>query len=200
LTLSPRKYTIPDTGYGASGSDRNEERRICMNDPNDLVCVTRYCPNCGTEIFCRTEHGKRRVYLSEGMTDPTRDCPECKFNLLSVPFEMLLEDPGLAMERRSLFHKVQTGKHLVEAVFQRRPDLFETKAAAKKAIDAVGTALFDLLSNGEGVRWSGLGSFRIQERKARRGKDPRTGREIRIPAKRVIRFRPAEALTEQLNR
>jgi len=171
-----------------------------MADPNDLVCVTRYCPNCGTEIFCRTEHGKRRVfYLSEDMTDPTHACPQCEFNLISIPFELLLEDPDLAKQRRLLPHKLQTGKRLVDAVFGRRPDLFGNKAAAKKAIDAVGAVLFDLLSKGETVRWSRLGSFAMKERKARRGRDPRTGRELRIPAKKTVRFRPAKALEEKLN-
>lgn len=170
-----------------------------MVDSDDLVCVTRYCPNCGTEIFCRTEQGKRKIYLSEDMADPTHACPECKFNLISIPFELLLEDPALAQERRLHFHKVQTGKQLVESVLERRPDLFDSKAAAKRAIDAVGATLFDLLSNGEDVRWSGLGSFIIQDRKARRGKDIRTGRDIQIPAKKAIRFRPAKALKERLN-
>ena len=172
-----------------------------MADPDDFVCVTRYCPNCGTEIFCRSDYEKHRVfYLSEGMTDPTHACPECKFNLMSVPFELLLEDPDLARKRRSLPYSVQTGKRLVEAVFRRRPDLFGTKAATKKAVDAIGAVLFDMLSTGEGVRWSGLGSFKILERKARRGRDPRTGREFRIPSKKAVRFRPAKALKERLNK
>jgi len=171
-----------------------------MVDPNDLVCVTRYCPNCGTEIFCRTEHGKHRVfYLSEDMTDPTHACPECEFNLISIPFELLLDDPELARERKMLSHQIRTGSQLVRAVFQRRPDLFGSKVATKKAIDAVGAVLFDMLSTGHDVRWSGLGSFKIQERKARRGRDPRTGRELRIPAKKAVRFRPARALEEKLN-
>jgi DNA-binding protein HU-beta len=171
-----------------------------MVEPNDLVCVIRYCPNCGTEIFCRSDYEKHRVfYLSEDMTDPTHACPQCEFNLVSVPFELLLDDPDLAMERRLLLHKVQTGKRLVEAVFQRRADLFGTKAATKKAVDAVGAVLFDLLSTGETVRWSGLGSFKVQERRARRGRNPRTGRELKIPAKKAIRFTPARALKEKLN-
>jgi DNA-binding protein HU-beta len=171
-----------------------------MVDPNDLVCVTRYCPNCGTEIFCRTEHEKHRVfYLSEDMTDPTHDCPQCEFNLISVPFELLLDDPELARKRRLVPHRVQTGKRMVEAVFQRRPDLFGSKAAAKRAIDAVGAVLFDLLSAGEHVRWSGLGSFRIRERKPRKGINPQTGRGLQIPAKKAIQFLPARALKERLN-
>jgi DNA-binding protein HU-beta len=171
-----------------------------MVHPNDLVCVARYCPNCGTEIFCRSDYEKHRVfYLSEDMTDPTHACPQCQFDLISVPFELLLEDPDLARQRRSLPHRVQTGKRLVEAVFQRRPDLFGSKAATKRAIDAVGAVLFDLLSTGEDVRWSGLGSFRIQERKPRRGQNPRTGRELQIPAKKAIRFTPAKALKDKLN-
>jgi DNA-binding protein HU-beta len=171
-----------------------------MVDPNDLVCVTRYCPNCGSEIFCRTEHGKRRVfYLSEDMEDPIHDCPQCKFDLINIPFELLLDDPDLARERRMLPYQLKTGNSLVDAVFRRRPDLFKNKAATKKAIDAVGTVLFDKLSTGHEVRWSGLGSFKIQERKARAGRDPRTGRELRIPAKKAVRFRPARALDEKLN-
>lgn len=171
-----------------------------MVDLNDFVCVTRYCPNCGTEIFCRSDYEKHRVfYLSEDMTDPTHDCPQCQFNLISVPFELLLEDPDLARERRLLPHRVQTGKRLVQAVLKRRPDLFGSKAATKRVIDAVGAVLFDLLSTGEGVRWSGLGSFRIQERKPRRGRNPRTGRELQIPAKKAIRFTPAKALKDKLN-
>ena len=171
-----------------------------MVEPNDLMCVTRYCPNCGTEIFCRSDYEKHRVfYLSEDMADPTHSCPQCEFNLVSVPFELLLEEPDLAMERRLLPFRVRTGRRLVEAVFRRQPDLFGTKAATKKAVDAIGAVLFDVLSTGEGVRWSGLGSFKIQQRKARRGRDPRSGREIQIPAKKVIRFIPAKALKEKLN-
>jgi DNA-binding protein HU-beta len=171
-----------------------------MVEPNDLVCVTRYCPNCGTEIFCRSDYGKHRVfYLSEDMTDPTHACPQCEFNLINVPFELLLEDADLARERRLLPHRVQTGRRLVEAVFRRRPDLFGTKAATKRAVDAVGAVLYDLLSTGEAVRWSGLGSFRILRREARRGRNPRTGRELQIPAKKVIRFKPTKTLEEKLN-
>jgi DNA-binding protein HU-beta len=172
-----------------------------MVEADDVVCVTRYCPNCGTEIFCRSDYGKHRVfYLSEDMTDPTHACPQCEFNLISVPFELLLDDPDLARERRLLPHRVQTGRRLVEEVFRRRPDLFRNKAATKKAVDAVGAVLFDLIAAGEGVRWSGLGSFKVQERRARRGRDPRTGKELRIPAKKTVRFRPVRALKERLNK
>jgi DNA-binding protein HU-beta len=173
-----------------------------MSELNDeIVCVTRYCPNCGTEIFCRTNQDKHRVfYISEDMADPTSSCPQCEFNLFSVPFDDLLDDPDLARAGRYLPHRVQAGKRLVEAVFQRNPGSFGSKAAAKRAINAVGSTLVAFLSQGENVRWSGLGSFKVQQRAPRKGINPRTGKELKIPAKKVVRFVPAKALKERLNR
>ena len=41
-----------------------------MGEYNDVICVTRYCPHCGTEIFCRTDAGSHKVfYLSEDMVN-----------------------------------------------------------------------------------------------------------------------------------
>jgi DNA-binding protein HU-beta len=168
---------------------------------DDIVCVTRYCPNCGSEIFCRTDQDKHRVfYISEDLTDPTRSCPQCEFNLFSIPFEDLLDDPHLAREGRYLPHKVQAGKRLVEKVFQGDPGAFDSKAAAKRAVNAVGSALADFLSRGENVRWSGLGSFKVKQRAPRKGRNPRTGEELRIPATKAVRFVPAKALKERLNK
>jgi DNA-binding protein HU-beta len=168
---------------------------------DDIVCVTRYCPNCGSEIFCRTDQDKHRVfYISEDLADPTRSCPQCEFNLFSVPFEDLLDDPDLAREGRYLPHKVQAGKRLVEEVFQRDPGAFDSKAAAKRAVNAIGSTLADFLSRGENVRWSGLGSFKVQQRAPRKGTNPRTGEELRIPAKKAVRFVPAKALKKRLNK
>jgi len=42
----------------------------------------------------------------------------------------------------------------------------------------------------------GFGTFAIGKRKARRGRNPQTGKEIRIPAKRVAKFKPGKALKE----
>ena len=96
--------------------------------------------------------------------------------------------------------KKQAGeKALIETVLEKAPETFETKAGAKRALDAVGEALVGLVSSGHNVRWSGVGSFKIRERNPRKGRNPQTGEELQIPAKRVITFSPAKALSQKLN-
>jgi len=165
---------------------------------NDLVCVARYCPNCGSEVFCRTDYGKHRVfYMSEDMTEPTDTCPRCQFDLLLLPVEAIMAMPGGSKE--VLPRKVTAGKTLIESLHTKNPQIFTTKASAKRALNAVGTVIFDALAGGKGVRWSGLGSFKVRERKPRLGRNPRTGEKLQIPARRVVTFSPAKALKERLN-
>ena len=177
-----------------------KERRRPMGDFNDLICMTRYCPNCGSEIFCSTDSDRHTVfYVSEDMNDPTNTCPRCQFDLFKLPWEVLPVEPGGALDTTLLSHKVQGGKQLTEAVLKKDPEMFPSKAAAKRALHAVGAILFDLLASGENVRWSGLGSFKIRERAPRKGRNPQTGEELRIPAKRVVTFSASKALKEGLN-
>ena len=86
----------------------------------DLVCVTRYCPNCGTEIFCRSDYERHRVfYMSEDMGDPTTECSQCRFNLMLLPVEELLASPEPPREQGLLLPRVQGGRALVDALHQR---------------------------------------------------------------------------------
>ncbi|TET08761.1 HU family DNA-binding protein [Candidatus Aerophobetes bacterium] len=73
-----------------------------------------------------------------------------------------------------------------------------TKKTSREAIDAVISALTDSLAREEKVTLVGLGTFQVTERKARRGKNPRTGEEIQIPAKKVPKFRPGKGLREKV--
>lgn len=57
-----------------------------------------------------------------------------------------------------------------------------TKTDADKAISALQTVLVDSLSKGEAVKITGLMSVERTERAARKGRNPRTGEEIQIPA------------------
>ena len=165
---------------------------------NDLVCVTRYCPHCGSEIFCRTDYDKHRVfYISEDMTDPTHTCPRCQFDLLLLPVEALMAEPDRG--KRVLPHMVTADKTLIEALRNKDPETFTSKASARRALNAVGAVIFDLLSDGKGVHWGGVGSFKVRQRKPRKGRNPRTGEELQIPARKVVTFSPAKALKERLN-
>lgn len=73
---------------------------------------------------------------------------------------------------------------------------FETKAAAGKALDAVVEAIRDALSAGETVTLTGFGSFKVSERAARTGRNPQTGKEIKIAAKTSAKFSPGKGLKD----
>ena len=66
-----------------------------------------------------------------------------------------------------------------------------TKVEARKAIDAMIRVTVQALREGERLTLTGLGSFSIQQKAERVGRNPRTGAAVKIPARKVIRFRPA---------
>lgn len=68
------------------------------------------------------------------------------------------------------------------------------KAQAKAALDATLEAIKDALKRGQKVQLVGFGTFQVAQRKARQGRNPRTGQPIRIPARKVVRFRPSSEL------
>jgi integration host factor subunit beta len=55
------------------------------------------------------------------------------------------------------------------------------------------------LNQGEKIELRGFGSFRVRERGARRGRNPKTGDPVSIPAKRVPYFKPGKELKELIN-
>jgi len=71
-----------------------------------------------------------------------------------------------------------------------------TKKDAQKAVDCVFSAIKDALSKNESVTIIGFGTFKVATRKARVGRNPRTGKEIKIPEKKVPKFVPGKALRE----
>ncbi len=71
-----------------------------------------------------------------------------------------------------------------------------TKADAKKALDAFIKATSDSLAKGDRVALVGFGSFSVSMREARKGRNPQTGAEITIAAKKVIKFKPGNELAE----
>jgi DNA-binding protein HU-beta len=73
-----------------------------------------------------------------------------------------------------------------------------TLAQAEAAYDALFAILAGTLKNGDAVSISGFGSFKVVERKARKGRNPRTGEEIQIPASKAVKFTPGKALKESL--
>ncbi len=69
-----------------------------------------------------------------------------------------------------------------------------TKKAAAAAVDAFVDAVKTTLKKGGELRLVGFGTFGVKKRKARKGRNPRTGETIKIPAQKVPFFRPSSEL------
>ncbi|MFO0649969.1 MAG: HU family DNA-binding protein [Polyangiales bacterium] len=68
-----------------------------------------------------------------------------------------------------------------------------TRKQATQIVNDVFSSIAATLRNGDTVRLAGFGSFVVRERKARTGRNIKTGEAIAIPARKVVRFKPAKA-------
>lgn len=73
-----------------------------------------------------------------------------------------------------------------------------TKKQAAAAIDAVVEAVKGALADGDRVNLVGFGSFSVRERAAREGRNPRTGKKLKIKAKKVPVFKAGKELKESV--
>lgn len=74
-----------------------------------------------------------------------------------------------------------------------------SKADAGKAVDAVFDAIAGALSSGGDVRLVGFGTFSVANRAATKGRNPRTGEEIDIPASKQPKFKAGKGLKDAVN-
>ena len=74
-----------------------------------------------------------------------------------------------------------------------------SKAAAARALDSALDAITEALRKGDQVTLVGFGSFAVKERAARTGRNPQTGKEIKIEAAKVPGFKPGKALKDAVN-
>ncbi|NRA64679.1 MAG: HU family DNA-binding protein [Pseudobacteriovorax sp.] len=71
-----------------------------------------------------------------------------------------------------------------------------TKADTEKSLDAFIEVVTKNVKKKDGVKLVGFGTFSVSDRKARMGRNPQTGEEIQIPARKVPVFRPGKELKE----
>lgn len=71
-----------------------------------------------------------------------------------------------------------------------------TKTDAGNALNAFVTNVTKSLKKGDNVQLIGFGTFSISNRSARTGRNPQTGKEIKIAAKKVAKFKAGKALSE----
>ncbi len=74
-----------------------------------------------------------------------------------------------------------------------------SKKDAAKVVESVFEIIKDSLANGEKIKISGFGNFSVKEKKSRRGRNPQTGSEIEISARKVLTFKSSQVLRKALN-
>lgn len=83
---------------------------------------------------------------------------------------------------------------LVAAVMANKEASIETKAAAERAVNAVLAGIEDGIKKDGLVQLIGFGTFQVKERSARKGRNPKTGEEIKIKASKTVSFKVGAAL------
>jgi len=88
-----------------------------------------------------------------------------------------------------------TKRELIEVV-AKKANL--TNKAARDAVQAVINSIRDSLKRGEKVVITGFGTFSVRNRVERVGRNPKTGEQVKVAAKRVPKFRPAKGLKDTI--
>ena len=74
-----------------------------------------------------------------------------------------------------------------------------TKAEANRALQALMDTVTNSLSKGDSVSLTGFGTFSVAKRAARTGRNPSTGKALKIPAKTVAKFKAGKGLADAVN-
>ena len=75
-----------------------------------------------------------------------------------------------------------------------------SKADAERTFDGITEIILSCLKGDEQVKIAGFGTYKVAKRKARVGRNPRTGEQIQIAASQKVKFLPAKALKEMFNK
>ncbi len=89
-----------------------------------------------------------------------------------------------------------TKADIIEGVYER---VGFSKKESAEIVELVFDTLKETLERGDKIKISGFGNFQVRNKKARVGRNPQTGKEIEISARRVLTFRPSQVLKVALN-
>lgn len=95
------------------------------------------------------------------------------------------------MDAMETLTKADLSKHLMEHMQLPKKD-------ADQLVNTFLDAVVEALHRGEGVELRGFGSFRLRDRQARVGRNPRSGQSIQVPPKRVVYFKLGKELRSKL--
>jgi integration host factor subunit alpha len=85
---------------------------------------------------------------------------------------------------------------IIQEVYEK---LGFSKKDSASIVESVFNIMKDTLAKGEKIKISGFGNFVVKEKKSRRGRNPQTGKEIEITARRVLTFKSSQVLRKALN-
>jgi integration host factor subunit alpha len=89
-----------------------------------------------------------------------------------------------------------TKADLVDLVYER---VGSSKKEASEVVEAVFDIIRESLREGDKVKVSGFGTFIVNQKHARRGRNPQTGDPITIDSRRVLSFKPSQVLKDRIN-
>ncbi len=100
------------------------------------------------------------------------------------------------MAGRNVGNSTVTKADIVEKVYET---IGFSKKEASELVELVFNELKKTLQSGEKVKISGFGNFVVRAKNERIGRNPQTGEQIKISARRVLTFRPSQVLKAMLN-
>ena len=116
-----------------------------------------------------------------------------KYTKISVDFPTICgkskkkHKKGAKMNKKQLIAKISSSMNL-------------SKADAERQFDGITEIILSCLKGDEQVKIAGFGTYKVAKRKARVGRNPRTGEQIQIAASQKVKFLPAKGLKDMFNR
>lgn len=89
-----------------------------------------------------------------------------------------------------------TKAEIVEQIYEK---IGFSKKESAEIVELVFDTMKDTLAKGDKIKISGFGNFVVRNKRSRVGRNPQTGEEIEITARRVLTFRPSQVLKTSLN-
>ena len=90
-----------------------------------------------------------------------------------------------------------TKVELIDQVYATNPKM--TKVQAREAVETILRIIKSNLESNEDVLLSGFGKFSVNDKSARKGRNPQTGQSLMLDARRVVTFKPSGKLREKVN-
>ncbi|MBM9613727.1 integration host factor subunit alpha [Desulfobulbus rhabdoformis] len=90
-----------------------------------------------------------------------------------------------------------TKADLVRQIYHSHPEM--TKMRSTRAVELFLSLAKNSLISGEHLLLSGFGKFKIKDKRLRRGRNPQTGEELMLDARRVVTFKPSGKLRSKVN-